>query len=136
MKISFSEPNSFLDREVFIIKILDIYKQKKINNKDKIYMFKGGLFYYFIDDDAKFIADKYGFKITDFGKSIKCGFPIKSLEKYLYLFTNESIELIDTENNSINDKIVNIIKNINLDNISPKESYQVLCELKELIKRE
>ena len=93
-------------------KILDLYNRKKMEDNDKKYMFKGGVFYYFIDADARYLSDKYNLKLTAFGNSVKCGFPIKSLEKYLNIFTNENIVLVDEVNNYANDIIINKIKNI------------------------
>ena len=114
-------------------KLLDIYKSKKIENNDKIYMFKGGVFYYFIDNDALYISEKYNLKITDFGDTVKCGFPIKSIEKYLNMFSNENIELITEVENTNRDKIINIIKNLDLDEMTPKDAYIILNDLKELV---
>ena len=114
-------------------KLMDLYNAKKRENPEKIYMFKGGVFYYFLDEDALFISDKYHFKLTDFGSTVKCGFPIKAIEKYLNIFTNENIELITEEENNNNDKIINAIKNLDLNEISPKDAYVFLSDLKERI---
>lgn len=68
-------------------------------------MFKGGIFHYFIiAGDAEYFSLKYNFILTSFGNSVKCGFPIKSLEKYLYLFNKENIMII--EGDVIFEKIV------------------------------
>lgn len=40
---------------------------------------------------------KYNFILTSFGSTVKCGFPVKSLEKYLYLFNKENIMLIEED---------------------------------------
>ncbi len=114
-------------------KLMDIYKSKKEKNPDKIYMFKGGVFYYFLDEDALYISDKYKFKLTDFGETVKCGFPIKAIEKYLHIFANEHIELVSEEENKIQDKIINTIKGLDLNEITPKDAYVILNNLKELI---
>ena len=113
-------------------KLLEIYNNKKLIDSNKIYMFKGGVFYYFLDDDARYMSNKYNFKLTDFGSSVKCGFPIKSLEKYIYLFNNEVIELV-SEDNNYNNKIISKLKNIDINDISPRDAYIVLNELVELI---
>ena len=54
-------------------KQLDIYKRFKANNPDKYYLFKGGIFYYFLAEDAEYFNNKCGFKLTAFGDSVKCG---------------------------------------------------------------
>lgn len=45
-------------------KQLDIYKRFKANNPDKYYLFKGGIFYYFLAEDAVYFNNKCGFKLT------------------------------------------------------------------------
>ena len=74
-------------------KQLDIYKRFKANNPDKYYLFKGGIFYYFLAEDAEYFNNKCGFKLTAFGDSVKCGFPVSALEKYLYLFKEENMKV-------------------------------------------
>lgn len=130
LKVSLNVPNSFFCEEI-MTKQIDIYCKLKNKDKSKRYLFKSGVFYYFLDEDAKYMSAKYNFKITSFGKNIKCGFPVKALEKYLYIFNNESIELV--KENSDKDKVIQLIESINLDEISPKEAYMLLVKLKELI---
>ena len=48
-------------------------------------------------EDAEYFNNKCGFKLTGFGDSVKCGFPVSALEKYLYLFKEENIELISDD---------------------------------------
>ena len=121
----------FLIEAIFYsLLLIFVYFRKKVY-KSKRYLFKSGVFYYFLDEDAKYMSAKYNFKITSFGKNIKCGFPVKALEKYLYIFNNESIELV--KENSDKDKVIQLIESINLDEISPKEAYMLLVKLKELI---
>jgi DNA mismatch repair ATPase MutS len=124
-----------LNREVGngVQKLIDIYRTKKENDKNKIYMFKGGVFYYFLDDDARYLSDKYNFKLTSFGQSVKCGFPVKSIEKYLFMFNEENIELVKEVESSLNDKIIKILKEVDLNEICPKDAYLILTNLKELL---
>ena len=114
-------------------KLIDIYNQKKKGDSNKIYMFKGGVFYYFLDDDARYLSNKYNFKLTEFGNSVKCGFPVKSLEKYLHIISNENIELVE-DDSSNSDKIISKLKNIDMNDISPRDAYIILSELMELVK--
>lgn len=85
-------------------KQLKIYNYYKTNDPNKYYLFKWGIFYYFISDDAEYFSLKYNFILTSFGSTVKCGFPVKSLEKYLYLFNKENIMII--EGDVIFEKIV------------------------------
>lgn len=85
-------------------KQLKIYNYYRTNDLNKYYLFKWEIFYYFIAEDAEYFSLKYNFILTSFGNSVKCGFPIKSLEKYLYLFNKENIMII--EGDVIFEKIV------------------------------
>lgn len=114
-------------------KQIDVYFANKEKNDSKIYLFKSGIFYYFLDEDAKYISQKYNFKLTAFGKNVKCGFPVKSLEKYLYIFSKEDIEVITDNNDSNSLKIVSILENIDLNEITPHKAYLLLSEMKELV---
>lgn len=113
-------------------KQLDIYKRFKANSPDKYYLFKGGIFYYFLAEDAEYFNNKCGFKLTSFGDSVKCGFPVSTLEKYLYLFKEENIELISDDSGS-EKIIVDIIRGIDLSNTTPEDAINILGDLKEML---
>lgn len=113
-------------------KQLDIYRRYKTNNPNKYYLFKGGAFYYFIAEDAEYFHQKCGFKLTRFGDSVKCGFPVKSLEKYLYLFNLENIELIN-EDNTPEKIVIDTIKGVDLSKIEPEDAINIIINLKETL---
>ena len=61
---------------------LEYLRRKKVD-ASKYYLFKSGLFYIFLDEDAKNINKITPLNITNLNKDIvKCGFPSNSLEKY------------------------------------------------------
>ena len=65
-------------------KLYEQYKKLKQNNKNNIYIFKNGIFYIALDDDAKKLSDIFGFKLVDFnGTILKCGFPLKKISYYI-----------------------------------------------------
>lgn len=75
---------------------------KKETNSSKIYLFKSGIFYLFIDEDAKMMSPLLQLKLTNLNPTVlKCGFPVNSLEKYMPLLeqTGKTIEIIDLEKN-------------------------------------
>lgn len=74
-------------------KIIEKYNELKKQNSNLLYLFKGGLFYIFVGEDAKYISKKYNLKLTSFGNSYKCGFPANALDKYFNIFSNESVEI-------------------------------------------
>lgn len=75
---------------------------------------------------------KYNFTLISFGNSVKCGFPVKSLEKYLYLFNKENIMLI--EEDVIFEKIViDVLKKLNIDKLRPRDALNVLINLRDTL---
>ncbi len=64
-------------------KILKQYKELKEKDASSIYIFRIGIFYNILNEDAKILNEKLSLKITSLSPEIiKCGFPISSLEKY------------------------------------------------------
>ena len=58
-------------------KLMKQYNELKKEDASSIYLFRVGIFYNIINEDAKIINEKLGLKLTDFGHNIsKCGFPI------------------------------------------------------------
>lgn len=130
-------------------KLFEIYKNLKQNDNETLYLFKSGIFYIFLDNDAKIINKILDLKLTNLNDTIvKCGFPANSLQKYLKLlsFTDYNIKIIDNSNTTsytINDYGLNIeikellqkISNINTENISISEAYSLLNTLKNKAKK-
>lgn len=86
-------------------KLFDVYKRLKKEDSETLYLFKSGIFYIFLDEDAKTINKFYNLKLTYLNAEIvKCGFPLNSLQKYLNLFNNfpYKIKIIDNFNNDYN----------------------------------
>lgn len=117
------------------------YLKRKKNDNNKYYLFKSGLFYIFLDEDAKAINKITPLNITNLNNDIvKCGFPSNSLDKYLEIFKNLGLnieivnELEKEDNNYI--KIINKIKKINIDNTTPLKALVILNELKGLLENE
>ncbi len=79
-------------------KLYKKYQELKKENQEKIYAFKSGIFYLFLDEDAKKLGPILGLKITNLNdKVIKCGFPVSTIQKYLTKFKTlpYEIELIE-----------------------------------------
>ena len=122
------------------------YLKKKKENNDKYYLFKSGLFYIFIDEDAKKINKITPLNITNLNNDIvKCGFPSNSLDKYLTIFKNlgldvEIVGYIENKNININKdistKIIKKIKSININTLTPVKALNILNEFKELLDNE
>ena len=64
-------------------KLLNQYNELKKQDPSTIYLFRVGIFYNILNDDAKLINEKLGLKITNLSPQIyKCGFPMSTLGKY------------------------------------------------------
>ena len=82
-------------------KLYKKYVLLKINNPQKIYLFECGIFYIFIDEDAKLMSKILNLKLTLLNSVIfKCGFPVNSINKYLQILKNSNynIEIVPSDN--------------------------------------
>lgn len=119
-------------------KIYAKYLELKEKDKEKLYLFKSGKFYSFIADDCDAINDYVVLKKVKFTNEVyKCGFPENVLEDYLRVFKNHNlnIELVDNTNLN-NNSIYDIIKNTDINKITPLEALKILENLKEIIQNE
>ena len=79
--------------------LYSLYERLKRKDNKTIYLFKSGIFYLALSDDALYLSNKFNFKLTNLNNSIvKCGFPTSSIDKYITKFTNNHInfKLIDS----------------------------------------
>lgn len=136
-------------------KLYKKYISLKIEDSRYFYLFKSGIFYIFISDDAKRIAPLLDLKLTNLNSVImKCGFPVNSAEKYFKKMEelNLKIKIVTLKDESINCNLEEYLKtkelfeiadnflNINIDNLSISQSFDVLYklqdQLKELMRKE
>ena len=120
-----------------MIVVTVIYKNLKSQEPNLIYLFKTGIFYLFLDNDAKTVAPILNLKLTNLNQStLKCGFPCSSYDKYSVLFKMHDlkIKIIETDNKIIynlkdynaNVMIRNLlesIKSINIDTFSISDVF-------------
>ncbi len=110
-------------------------KLKKENDK-KLYLFKSGNFYLFIDEDAKKISQITTLKTTILsGATIKCGFPVNSIDKYEILFKNLNVkyEIVNGITNNNNEIVIKKLNKIDIDTITPLKALNILKEMKDMI---
>ena len=129
-------------------KLMNLYTNLKNQNPNTLYLFKIGLFYNFLNDDAKKISNLLHLKLTNLSPEIiKCGFPYSSLNKYLKILSTLPYEfkIIDYSNSSTSNsysieefkldmstkKLLEKISSIDTDTISVTEAYSLLDELKD-----
>jgi len=127
-------------------KLLKQYEQLKKEDASCIYLFRVGIFYNILNEDAKFINEKLGLKITDLGPCIfKCGFPVSQLDKYIILLNKMKIKykVIDNlPNSNIGDymknveikKILNKIDGLDMNNTTFQQAFNILLDLQNKIK--
>ena len=130
-------------------KLYDKYKILKSENPSKLYLFKSGIFYIFIDEDAIKISKSLNLKLTNLNETVcKCGFPVKNLDKYLTLFklSNFDVDIIDSVDSPscagqtylFNDNAKNFIKdlaNIDYYNLSVSEAFSLLEKISKKAKQ-
>ena len=126
-------------------KLYKSYQKLKEKNPEKIYIFKSGMFYICLEEDAKKLSETFGFKTTKLNEdTIKAGFPTSRLNYYIEQLENRKIEfeIVDEDYSKIenyedymnNNKLKNIvkeIKRIDLNNISFREAYEMLAKIKQ-----
>lgn len=126
-------------------KLINMYKQLKQKDSESLYLFKSGIFYIFLDDDAKFVNNLLLLKLTNLNSEIvKCGFPANSLEKYLTLLkncTSREIKIIEnaTTINTFTDKslisLFNYINSLDIENLSISEAFSALEKIQHETKK-
>lgn len=126
-------------------KLYNEYLKQKSNDSKKVYLFKSGIFYIALEDDAFKLSEIFNFKITNLNEDIvKCGFPQKRLDFYTteLISKNITFEIIDLNYSKIENysdylnniklsEIIQSIINLDMDNISFREAFDFLYKTKE-----
>lgn len=126
-------------------KLYNEYLKQKSNDSKKVYLFKSGIFYIALEDDAFKLSEIFNFKITNLNEDIvKCGFPQKRLDFYTTELISQNItfEIIDLNYSKIENysdylnniklsEIIQSIINLDMDNISFREAFDFLYKTKE-----
>lgn len=131
-------------------KLYKKYTELKNCDENQLYLFKSGMFFIFLDYDAKLISKELNLKLTKLNDSIvKCGFPINSLQKYSNLLVSRGFKFSIIDENSCIDTstpeylsnlnivaFIKKIKNLNLNKTQPIEALNILSNFKELLEHE
>ena len=121
-------------------KLYNSYLSMKKLDKDTILLFKSGIFYVLLDNDARLVSSILNLKLTHLNSEVvKCGFPINSLDKYLNLLISYklNVKIIDinsitsyrpheftNENNT--DSLLTELSTLNVNDLSIKDAYSKL----------
>lgn len=128
-------------------KLHSIYLDFKKQNPDTLLLFKSGIFYLALDQDAIYLSELLNLKLTNLNNTVqKCGFPCNSLDKYLRLFKacnlnikiieidkNTAYTLKDYEQNTAYLEILNLIKKVDINTLSIPEAYAFIENLKKKV---
>lgn len=127
-------------------KLYNTYLELKKQNNQTIYLFKSGIFFIALDEDARFLSDTFHLKLVNFSDTIvKCGFPCSSFNKYSNLFKSHSldVQVIEATNNisytlkeysqsqSVTE-LLTFIHSANVNNLSVVEAYQFISDLQKM----
>jgi len=120
-------------------KLYDFYQINKIENPEKLILIKSGVFYLFLDEDAKSIHEILGLKLTPLNEKIyKCGFPILSLQKYENMLKANNIDYLitdlnssETKQNDVSEKIIKDLMLLDINSLSPIEAINLLAKYQE-----
>lgn len=127
------------------MKLINKYKELKNINQDMVYIFESGVFCVLFNDDAELASNLLNLKLVGLSEfDCKCGFPIKSKEKYFEILDKKEIkyEIIVNEkkiedsklDKNVEKEIIRKLKSINVEYYTEKEALKFLIELKELLK--
>lgn len=123
------------------------YNELKSTNANQLYLFKSGIFFIFLDNDAKLISKELNLKLTKLNDNIvKCGFPINSFQKYSDLLkelgfdfsiVDENYSIVTSTSNYLSNieivNMINKIKNIDINKTSPIQAFDILSNFKKLL---
>lgn len=127
----------------FMSKLFKIYQILKNQDADTIYLFKSGIFYIFLDEDAKKVSPLLDLKLTKLNdKVVKCGFPVSAYNKYFNILnqTKNNFKIIDNTNSlslTLNDftieqslkNLLNKINQIDTEHLSVSEAYKFIEDI-------
>ena len=125
-------------------KLYNTYLALKKQDEQTIYLFKSGIFFIALDNDARTLSNTFNFKLGNLTDDIvKCGFPCSSFYKYYTLFEshNLKVKIVEPENStlfSINEykqrdditELLNFISSIDINNLSVSKAYELIEDLK------
>lgn len=119
-------------------KLMRQYEELKKKDPSKIYIFKVGIFYNILNEDARLVSKEIGLKLTDLSPEIvKCGFPLSTLGKYTDLLSEHKIKFevvsspTPSNQNASCEQIVKTIKSIDLNNTTCKEAFDILYNIQQ-----
>lgn len=128
-------------------KLLNQYESLKKIDSSYIYIFRVGIFYNILNEDAIIMNEKLNLKITNLSPEIyKCGFPVSTIDKYKKILNEKEIKykIIDNLPNNMNTidymnnieikQIINRIKNLDMNNTTFQQAFNILLDIQNKLK--
>ena len=126
-------------------KLYKEYLKLKESNSKKLYLFKSGIFYIALEEDAKKLSEIFDFKIIKLNENVvKCGFPESRVKFYINQLNLSKIDFviidlnyskIDNYSEYLNNikikEIINSIIDIDMNNMSFKQAFEFLDKIKQ-----
>ena len=120
------------------------YSQLKKNAPDTVYLFKVGIFYIALEEDATRLSKALKLNIGKLNEDIiKVAFPVSSKDRYVrmlnaleipFRIVDDTYGVIENYSDYVNnEKLRDIVKNIlslDFDNITFKEAYELLFSIR------
>lgn len=130
-------------------KLYNTYLELKKQDEEIIYLFKSGIFFIALDNDAYTLSRIFNFKITNLTDTVvKCGFPCSSFNKYSKLFVlhHLKVKIIELDNKVIYQfkdyvqttkitELLNDIESVDINTLSIQEAYQFIENLKDKVNK-
>lgn len=130
-------------------KLYTKYMELKKSNPDSVYLFKSGIFFLALQEDATLLSNELNLKVTNLTSDVlKCGFPISKEEHYIKFLQAKKIPFTiiddlygivenysDYMNNEKIKKIINELINIDFNNITFKDAYEILLSTSNSLKK-
>ena len=125
-------------------KLYQRYISLKIEDNDAYYLFKSGIFYLFISEDAQVMSKMLDLKLSNLNPYIKkCGFPVNAAERYFKKIDELGIKVkvidlskmtISTEMNKYLNvqqimEIIDDFLKVNVEELSISQAFDLLEDL-------
>lgn len=128
---------------MILSKLYNWYLSLKKQDNETIYLFKSGIFFIALDEDAYNLSKIFNFKLGKLNDTIvKCGFPCSSFNKYSNLFKlhnlktkfiekdNTIYDIKEYEQNKDISELLKMIESIDVENLSVVQAYKSIENLK------
>lgn len=125
-------------------KLLNTYNNLKKQNSEILYLFKNGIFYLALQEDADFLSNAFDLKVTKLNdEANKCGFPCSSFDKYYLKLKDLNKEFKIIEKDTISEatdylknkdveNIINNLKELDINSLSVSEAFAFIEKLQKL----